>query len=275
MKKKAVFILSLLGLSIFSFTMSTSLAEYEISYLDFTYSDNLSPGESVAWEIMKLEKEDLYEWEIKPGITMELGDILRVNITTDPDELNLTTFEEIHTTTEEWANFYKNDDYLGNDASALDWGGSLYPGTLLWGPVFWMYFVPVTLQNATASVDFFDFVVAHFEVFKFNDPGGSYDIEKKDNLLIISAEEHIDIPGGIFGGDYKFDSVMEISYNVEWGTLDKLEIAETIDSSAGKEKFELILLNTISTQSIPFNWAYGMIALFVIGLAYILRKKVH
>ncbi len=275
MKKKAVFILSLLCLSIVSFTMSTIQADFEISYQGFTYSDNLSPGESVAWEIMKLEKDDQYEWEIKPGITMELGDILRVNITTDPDALNLTTFEEIHTTNEEWANFYKNDDYLGNDASDLNWGSSLYPGALLWGPIFWMYFVPVILQNATASVDFFDFVVQHFGVYVFDDPGGSYDIEKKGNLLIISAEVHADISGGIFGGDYKFDSFVEISYNVEWGTLDKLEIDETVDSSAGKETFKLILLNTISTQSIPFNWTYGMIALFIIGLAYILRKKIH
>jgi len=92
-----------------------------------------------------------------------------------------------------------------------------------------------------------------------------------------SYEEGISI-----GGSEHFERVksVEISYNLDWGYLDRMKIYEYYEHGAiGEEEqeiLELVIENSRSTQGTPIEWVSGLIALFTLGTITVqMRRQKH
>ena len=63
----------------------------------------------------------------------------------------------------------------------------------------------------------------------------------------------------------------EISYNIDWGYLDRMRVYDYYEQGViGEEEqeiLELVILNSKSTQTqgTPIKWVSGLIALFILG----------
>lgn len=263
-------LLALLIVSFLSFSLSSAKISFIANdeYTDFYFSDNIVPGEELIWNVAKFDKEPDVDWTIKSGYLIEEGDILKFEITVDPDYLILTSIEELQFTSQEWADFYLNSDYLGNDSSALNFYVQPFESEF----VFWYYLLPVELDFPTGIVNTFDYLYDMSEPLEYDNSSGSYEVELTSDLFNLNWEYHFE--GDLFFlGHVKTDRIFEISYNLEWGNLDRLKIYESVNIQGEKEVFELVLLNSRSTQKVSLNWYTGFIALFIIGIAVIYIRR--
>ncbi len=266
-------IISLLVIS--SFTSSyTSVTAINGELLDFTFSDKISVGTELSWQLTKFDISPIseiesYEWEVTTGHALQEGDLFKIVITTDPDTLNMTDFAELFYTNLEWAEFYINDDLLTTNATDVVWG-SLGESNLIMS-----YILPVTIESSISGVEnTFEALNEEFESFEYNDSTGKYEVTLNDNSFVIKAEEHAS--GQLFfGGSYSSDSYIEIAYDTTWGILSKLDIESKMKEGSVSKSAHLVLESTVEGVIIPapFNWFYGMVGILILGLAYVAKRK--
>lgn len=201
---------------------------------------------------------------------MEEGDVLKFEITVDPDDLTLTDIVDLHFTDQEWAEFYLNDVLLGNDASALNFFISPFESDY----IFWAYLLPTELNFTTGNIGTFDYLYDMIEPLEYDNESGLYDAEITSDLFHVNWEYHYTGIVIFVGDAIKTDRIVEVSYNLEWGYLDRIKIYESHQVGSNKEVVELVLLNANSTQKVPINWTTGLFALSIIGLVavYIRRR---
>ncbi|NHK31634.1 MAG: hypothetical protein FK730_09800 [Asgard group archaeon] len=272
MRIKKQIILALLIISFLSFSYSSAKISFVTNddYTDFFYSDHIVPGEELIWNVAKFDKEAGVNWTIKSGYLVEEGDTIKFEIILDPDTITLSDIMALHSTETKWADFYLNDDYLGNDVSALN----LFISPFELDYVFWAYLLPTELEIAAANTSTFDYLYDMAEPMQYDNESGLYEVIMTDDLVTFNWEYHEDEYLFFIGERVQVDEIIEISYNLEWGYLDRIRIYEFVKFGSEKHEVELILMNSRSTQKVPISWTTGLFALFFIGLvaAYIRRR---
>ena len=70
---------------------------------DFSYHDDLVPPLELSWEMKTFscdyEDPEDFVWEINDVINMTQGDIFKIKFIDDPDNVTLTHFDDLFTTT--------------------------------------------------------------------------------------------------------------------------------------------------------------------------------
>ncbi len=271
MKIKRYFILLLFVLSVFTYTVSNSNSITEISAIsNFYYSDNIVLDETLTWQVAKFEIEDKGDpWTVKTGKTIEEGDTLQIKITNDPDDIPIANYTELFTTSETWAEFYLNDELLGDDASQLNLSTNLASNQY----IDWTLLLPTILYVESSNVSTFQHYYDVNQPLEFDNSTESYDVTLTDNLLIMKYERHDS--GILFFYEHKvyWDDIYEASYNIEWGYLDKLELYSKFRTGSTTKLYHLILLNELSTQKASIVWFSGMVAFLLFGLVAIYRRR--
>ncbi|NHJ48178.1 MAG: hypothetical protein FK733_10365 [Asgard group archaeon] len=268
-KKKLILILVIISFLSFSYSSAKIIYTPTNDYTDFYYSDHIIPDEELIWNVAKFDVEDDVNWTIKPGYDIKEGDVLKFVITVDPDELTLSDNLDLHFTDQEWAEFYLNDDYLGNDASELNF--FIIPFTSSYW--LWAYLLPTELEFATGNQSTFEYLYDESEPMEFKNDSGLFDVTLTDDLFTMQWELHASGVLIFVGGTYKLDQVLEISYNIEWGYLDRIKIYEMYKYSGEKEVAEIVLLNSRSTQRVPIKWTVGFYALLILGAIAVYRRR--
>ncbi|MHA1186980.1 MAG: hypothetical protein ACTSSK_08935 [Candidatus Heimdallarchaeota archaeon] len=271
MKIKRYLILLILLLSVFTFSFSNSNSLVEISTInDFYYSDNIVPDETLTWNVAKFKIENRGDpWTVKTGMTIVEGDALKIKITKDPNDLTISNYTELFTTSETWAEFYLNNQLLGDDASQLNLTTNLASNQY----VDWTLLLPTILFVDSSNVSTFQHYFDVNQPRVFDDSSKSFELTLTDNLLFIRFERHES--GMLFFYENKcyWDDIYEASYNLEWGFLDKLELYSKFKSGRTVLLYELVLLNELSTQRASIEWFSGMVAFLLFGLIVIYRRR--
>lgn len=263
--------------SFLSFTFSSAnLDQVTNDEFDYIYSEHIVPGEVLEWNVVKFVREADFNWTIKAGYLVEEGDIIKFKVKKDPDELTLIGAEALQYTDQYWADFYLNDNYLGNNSSEYDYYIDSFD-EMENGPDHHRgYLLPPDRHSPTEGIDNY-FVYLHDEIepYQYNNDSGLYEVKITDDLFIINWESHIEEPLSTAAGTIEIDRIVEISYNMEWGNLDRMKIYESSITDDEQEILELVLENSRSTETTPIEWVTGLIALFTLGTItiYIRRRK--
>ena len=273
MQKKSMIIISLLVISCFSFSY-TSVTAISGELLDFTFSDKISVGTELSWQLTKFDVSPVsdigsFEWNVTTGHALQEGDFFKIVITTDPDTLDLTDFAEIFYTDLEWAEFYINNDLLTTNATEVSWGGFGVSNLIM------LYILPVTIESSIGGVEnTFEALNEEFESYEYSDSSGKYEVTLNDNSFVIKSEEHASGPL-FFGGSFSYDSYVEIAYDTTWGILSKLDIESKMKEDSVSTSAHWVLESTVEGVIIPapFNLFYGMIGILILGLAYVAKRK--
>ena len=273
MQKKSIIIVSLLIFSIFSFAF-TGVRATNGDLLDFTYSNKLSVGTELSWQLTKFdvspeEIREESEIEIIPGHTLQLDDVFKIVITADPNTLSITDYSDIFSILNQtWAEYYINDVLIGTNDVVLFSGAIYTMGFIL------PYILPTTLEFATGLKNTFEYLNEELEVNETSSSTFKYDVKLDDNNLIIKEEMHVHYES-LFGGSSDADSNLEYVYDINWGILSKLDIEVSSSSSSDDTSAHWVIESTVEGVIIPapFNWFYGMIGILILGLAYVAKRK--
>jgi len=234
-----------------------------------TYSDSIIPGAEFSWKVARLEISQGAQWEIKSGYNVEKNDIIKLVITDDPDDLSLTSFWELFYTDVEWADAYLNDQSLGNDISKLE----LNFTTNNYFDAISFLIMPVTLNIDAVSEDTFDYFYDLMEPEQYNNDSGYLQVSKNDELLFLGWKYYDRYPLLFLPGFYTEEYIVESSYKMETGVLDKITVDSKLEISDSLMEFELTLLNSESTQRAIVGWIPYSIALAVIPVIIQTRRR--
>lgn len=269
-KRKIIFVLILISFLSFTFS-SANLDLVTNDDYDYFYSDYVVPDEYLEWKVITFVKEADFNWTIKDGFLVEEGDIIRFDIKTDPDELDLIGDAFLLQTDQYWADFYLNDIFLGNDSSILEYFIEPFD-EMNDGPN--RYIAPTRMHSDTSgSVKYFDHLYDEILPDCFNNESGILEVEMTNDLFIVNREYYIEElspteePAEIV-------RIIKTSYNLEWGFLNRMKIYESSITDEEQEILELVLENSRSTQTTPIEWMTGLIALFTLGtIAVHMRRR--
>lgn len=233
---------------------------------DFTFSDNLVIPQELSWTLTTLniidwDDPEEYTWEITIDDNLTEGDIFKIILLDDLDNLNLTSFEELFNTTEIWGEFYLNTKLLGDNASLLDFD-DLQPFITEF-PVKLIY--PVAIQVGGETINTFDNL---YDDLKPIEQSG-YKLTNNDDAfgIEIKAKARVD-----FGSGWHDTSVMgHVIYNKEWGLLSSYYIHHTWD----EEEIEMLLELTDENLQVElaYEWFISVPVLIIVGLVILRRKK--
>ncbi len=245
------------------------------------YSDKLTPNTELSWKLKVLEIEaqgyfthvEEYYWGFSNSYSMTLGDVFKIKIKEDPDDLNPDSLGYLFNTNESWADFYLNDDFIGDNA--MDFYVDNIVLTSPYPNPFTVYILPITLtlENEDTLKVFQDYIYESLEPFEVSHTEYSFDVAISGNSFSMksySAET---------GWGYIWEYTTEIVYNTDWGVLSRLEVERVIEGEEDYHEGDYLrthLLLEIENGDIrvPYNWSYGLISLFLSSLVVlILRKK--
>jgi hypothetical protein len=273
-------------ISFLSFAVSSAnLDNVTNDYYDLYYSDYIVPEEELAWDVAKFEILGDFNWTITPGYLVEEGDIIKFKIKVDPDDLDLTDIYSIQFTDQVWADFYLNDDLLGNISSIIQYFIDPFeenenspsrhePPNYKYG-----YLLPISIGSATGIVNFFENLYDEIEPYQYENETGLYEVKMIGDLFILNWECHESGMISMIDEPYEINRIIEISYNLAWGYLDRMKIYDFYKRGfSGNDvdwEVELILLNSRSTQRVSIEWTTGLVALVTIGTitVYLRRRK--
>ncbi len=283
MKKSIVSIITLFLLSFSLFTVSTTQAMDEPD--EWFFSDDLVPGREFSWKLERFEGFEAGGLDITLDDQMQEGDILKVKFLQDPDSLGLDNPLELFYTNETWGEFYINDDIITTNAAEIllfQVGITEY----YLSAMFSMLFMPTTITYGNNTENFFE-LAAGDELFtdfstSINGMSSSYSFALNKDLFISKSESHADYTEGDMS--IKFDISNEISYHIYLGILYKfqtdivMEFSGVPDVEDVSTETHMIFKSTETASgdgiTIPFNWFYGVLGFFLIGLiASVIRRK--
>jgi len=271
MKKRMNLILALATILIFSFSISSNAIVYAATIEDFTYSDKLIAGVELAWTLKEFEETPAGEYEeayipIKGTTNMAKGDVFKIVLLQDLDDLNLDYMDELYYTTQQWGEYFLNDVSLGKNATDLYW--TTFYGTS--GFLMSSHIVPVTVQLATGSKNYFDYLAEDFETLSENETEG-ITIKNTDDAFIMKYKFHVKIT---FLISMTVDMSLEIAYNKEWGVLTRYDLTESVKIMGESAKIRMLYeINNEEIQVAPFSWIFSFVAIFVTGVVMLRRRK--
>lgn len=281
MKKKALVILSILVFSVTAFTFSTVNA---VLADGFYYSGELVAGRELEWELVNFEAEGTTETgvEIFYGHTMVKGDVFKIELLEDLNSLTIAGYEALFTTTTPWANFYINDVLLTDDASEILFLGEGL-GSIMDSPLGALpLIIPTTLVVGGENQSFFDDALADAAFTDTTVVTEGYTLGlsmfMQGSLFIteMSMKGEVDF----LGMEMTIDSEFKLSFNMDLGILHEISIDSyskmvipdvTTEEMTGKLLFQST--EEVSGAGIPFYWVYGLMGLFILGLAYTMFRR--
>ncbi len=275
MKKKALVILSILVLSITAFTFTTVNA---VLADGFYYSGELVAGKELEWELEELIAEGATDPEIHIfyGHPMAKGDIFKVKLLEDINSLTLTNYGALFTTTTPWANFYINDVLITNDASNISFIGEDMTDILISPLAALTLIIPTTLVVGGENQSFFDDILSDAEFTETSMEAEGMSIElsiyMKGSLFITEMSMKGDLD--LFGVQVTMDMEFELSFNMDLGILHKLYV-DSYSKMGAEEVSSTVLFQSTEDVGvgIPFHWIYGLMGLFILGLAYTMFRR--
>ena len=268
MQKKTKLICSLIYL-LFLILSNTNFRVAGAIINDFTYSDSISVGSEFSWEVAKFKLSQDFEWEVKSGITIEQGDTIKFVITEDPDNLVISNLTDLFHTDVEWANVYLNDQSLGNDFTDLNLNFTENDEI----STIDLFILPTTLVLDSGSEDTFDYFYDLLEPEQFDNETGYLEVSKTDDLITMGWRYYEEGVAFFIGTLMKEEYIIESSYNLETGVLDKLVVDFRIDFAGYTYRFDCILLNSESTQRAAINWIPIITGIAVIPIVIRKRRK--
>ena len=271
MKRKTNLILAFATILIFCFSISSSAVVYAVTIEDFTYSNKLVAGAELSWILKEFEETSTDEPSeayipLTATKNMTKGDIFKIVLLKDLDDLDLDFMSELYYTTEEWGEFFLNGVSLGKDATKLIW--YTFYGTS--GFLMSSHIIPVTVEVATGNMSYFDYLEDDFETLAENETEG-ITITNSADAFIMKYKLHASIT---FLISMTIDMKLEIVYNKEWGVLAKYDLTESV--KFGGETAKIRMIYEIVNEDIkvaPFSWVVGFIAIFVTGVVILRRRK--
>jgi len=264
--------MSLFIISILTFSYSSGNLVMDEVYEGFSYSDHIVPGEELVWNVARFDYKGDNElvWEIKTGYEVKEGDQIKIKVTKDPDELNIGNYAEPFYTDENWADFYLNDIFLSDDPSELKMIINI-TDDLLFG---WLFVLPTTLEFASGDENFFVWMYDEVSPHTYNNENGSLEVSLTSDLYTQKIEIEYDYVLIFLEDRVVGRRSVEMSYDIEWGTLDKLDLYSYLKFGSDVTEAQIVLLNENSTQRVSISWATGFVALLIIGLAVgYIRKR--
>ncbi len=269
MNKKIKVTLALITVMIFSFAISSNMITKATFFHDFTYSDKLVPGAELAWKLTKFEStpEETNGAYIPllEGVNMTEGDVFKIVILQDLDDLNLDFMDELYFTSQQWGEFFLNDVSLSKNATDLYW--YTFYGTS--GFLMSSLIVPTTVQIYTETKNYFDFLTEDFESLAGNETEG-ITIKNTADTYTMKYKIHISLT---FLISLSLDMSLEIGYNKEWGVLAKYDLSETIKSGGETTKIRMLYESVTDEIKVPFNWMFSFIAIFVTAIVILRRRR--
>ncbi|MCE7738134.1 MAG: hypothetical protein KAU62_04360 [Candidatus Heimdallarchaeota archaeon] len=239
---------------------------------DFTYNNNLEAPLELSWVMttfyLVYDTPEDYIWQITSEINVTQGDIFKIKFLVDPDNLNISNYDDLYTTTETWAEFYLNSVLLGDDASLIAFN-DINP-YLDYFPVKFIY--PQTVQVGGAEISTFDYLYDDLKQYEFSMMGMKYKLTNKAKLFSIEAKIHLIVMVGLEETDITQDS--KVIYNKEWGVLSSYELHLTRITDSVVEEVEILLEITDEDIKVaPFGWIAGISVLLIAGVIVIRRKR--
>ena len=259
MKKHVCTILLLFVISFSSFTVASDPFDFE-GLIGVEYSDKLVPGVEISWILKKYVNPE--PWEIVPGHEIHEGDILKLNITKDPDDFGHTDPGEIFMEPESWCDFYLNNVYIANVSTDVIWGE--------WGMLagFLAYILPQTLKfNDSSEESFFDYLYTAYT----SDTMDYFQTSAKmtDETLTLEAKYTGKSDKISIIGPSSYDFKAKYVINLEWGVIVLIDY----EVETALEKSAIILETGLEDIAVPFEWLYGVFAFLILGLAAYRRKR--
>lgn len=271
MDKKNKTMLAISIILVFGFSISSNIIVNAAAIVDFTYSDKMIAGVELSWILSKFEETPEGEFEeayipLTAGANMSEGDIFKIVLLQDLDDLNLDDMDELYYTTQEWGEFFLNDVSLGKDATDLYWYA--FYGTS--GFLMSSHIVPTIVQLTTGSKNYFDYLEEDFEALAENETEG-ITIKNTADAFIMKYKFHASIS---FLFSMTVDMSLEIVYNKEWGVLAKYDLTESVKFGGETSKIRMLYeINNEEIKVAPFSWTFGIAAVFVAALVIIRRRK--
>ena len=233
---------------------------------DFTFSDHLVPSQELSWTLTTLkiiswdDPED-YTWELTTTDNLTEGDIFKVILLEDLDNLNLTSYEELFITTETWGNFYVNTKSLGDSANLLDFDDLQPPITEF--PVKLIY--PVTIQIGGETINTFDNLYDELKIFETS----GYKLTNNNDAFGIEIKAKGRVNYGFGWHDYSIKG--HVIYNKEWGILSSYYLYQAWDN----EEIEMLLEVTEEDLRVELNYEWFMTipVLIIVGLVMVRKKR--
>ncbi len=139
--------------------------------------------------------------------------------------------------------------------------------------VAWLFVIPTVFEFATGNESSFDYLYDEMEPYIVDNDTHVFDVTLTDDLFTQRYEFEDQYVLFFVGGFVTIRQSMEISYNTEWGILDKVDVYAYIKIEGEVSEVHLILLNENSTQKASIHWATGFIALLTLGLAVGYMRK--
>ncbi len=265
-KQKILF--SLVLTSFLSFTFSSSnLAQVASEDYELYYSDLIAPSVVLEWNVVTFIKEADFNWTLASDHLVEEGDTIRFEVKQDPDYFNLTDVEALQYT-KGWADIFLNDVNL---SAAEEWDYYV-DGFDEMDDYDWGYLLPPERDSSTGKINYFEGIYADTQPDCFNNETGILEVSLTSDLFNLRWESYESGETPVSSEPFERIKIVEISYNLAWGYLDRLRVYESYEQGVideeEQELFELILLNSKSTQTqgTPIKWISGLIALFTLGM---------
>jgi len=266
-KKKHITIFALLIISIFSFSITSRTIVKAVTIEGFEFSNNLVTGAELAWKLTKYEASseefgEHYVFRIKEGKNMSEGDVFKIKLLKDLNDLGLDGLYELYYTEEQWGEYYLNGVSMGKSASAIFW---LSPETSS-SKVITTPILPITVQSSTGSENYFDYAYENFASLPDNETEG---ITIKNTASTFSIKhEYI-----MLLGNFKVVHKMEVVYNKDWGVIANYDFMHKVQSEGETSKIEILYETEIKEIKVPYNWTFGFLALFVTGIIVLVRRR--
>jgi len=262
MKKNVYVCLALFLLSFSTFTVSAQPPGWN-EIIDIGFSDKIVPGTEITWRLKTFETNDpeVENWNIVAGQVLNEGDLFKLNVTEDPDNLGFTHPNDLFFSSESWCDFYLNDVFLTDNITEIDWFNWQQSVGIVVAYIF-----PITVTFDTGEENFFDYLYNYLDDLDIGDEGS---VSAKKTKTTLTVEEHVKIKVELFFGSFTYEYNLKIVFNLEWG------VAVLIDMEVKSDDVEtrVVLETGIEEIAVPYEWLYGFFAFLLMGLVIIRKKK--
>ena len=269
-KDKYTALLTLFIIIIFSFSITNQVIVRAATVDGEVFSSNLIAEVELSWKLTKYDYIPQnfigeYSFPVKDGVEMSEGDIFKVKLLKDLNEVSLDSCFDLYCTDIQWGEFFLNDSSLGKNASAMYWfGPDKTIESMITAPI-----LPVTIELSTGTENYFDYIADNFESLPADE---TEDIEIKNTKRVFSMKKEIhEVP--IIWPKFTKDYELEVVYNKEWGILVKYDLFQEVYKAGVTRIAEILYETEIKDIKVPYSWTFSFVALFVTGIAVLTKRK--
>lgn len=269
-RQKQNILVSFLFILIFVLSINYQIRLKAVTIDDFSYSNKLTIGTELSWKLTTFsvepeESKEEYRFVIKEGQNMIEGDIFKVKILQNLNNLNLDNSRSLYSTDLQWGEFFLNSASLGKNPSEINWyGPAIEIGMIINVPI-----IPTTLQLSTGEKNYFDYLEEYFEALSEEESEG-FSVKNAANSFSMKLKMKGDF--SIFA-NVQFESELETTYNKEWGVLSRYELNEKITKAEETIQAKIVYEIENSEIQVPYSWIYSFVAIFIAGIAVLSKRK--